>query len=457
MNTLIKLALLLFTITLFACAEEAKNPTPAPTPDSTPAPITKISISDKATGVEGENITFTVTTNPPIAKAISFNYRVILDNPLTPTSVSISDLDLSNNNLNSNLTGTKTIASNNSIATISIATVNDNLRENGETFKIALSNLVTSSNATFDNTVGTGTILVNDTNGTVVVSVATAQNIEASGEIVFTARSNFPATSPLTFDYEATIDNPFNDNSSASTDDFDIIKRAATIPTGQDSTNIKIIVKKDSKLESTETFRLLLSNHSPNLIFNSTSAVGAIIRAENVRNVISTISDKQVTFNWTYPDGNFFEGVTIAYQLDRIPDSCSGGTAMVDKPKTSVTITGLTNRVSYYFLICTRHPNRIYSSGVPLNFIPRLADDDGNGLIDIYNVTEFNNIRYNLAANSYKTSMTDSGNTSGCQNNCRGYELRGNLDLSGDNWKPIAGDNIIGNIIFRDPILGRCS
>ena len=64
-----------------------------------------------------------------------------------------------------------------------------------------------------------------------------------------------------------------------------------------------------------------------------------------------------------------------------------------------------------------------------------LADSDHDGLIEIKNATMLNNIRYNLAGTSYKTSARDAGNTDGCpavvngSGGCNGYELMADIDL----------------------------
>ena len=76
---------------------------------------------------------------------------------------------------------------------------------------------------------------------------------------------------------------------------------------------------------------------------------------------------------------------------------------------------------------------------------PILIDSDRDGLIDVTNDTQFNNIRHNLAGTGYKTSGAVAGNgvTSGCPNDvCIGYELLENIDLSGyANWEPIGSDS----------------
>ena len=62
------------------------------------------------------------------------------------------------------------------------------------------------------------------------------------------------------------------------------------------------------------------------------------------------------------------------------------------------------------------------------------SDTDGDGLIEISNASEFNNIRYDLAGLRYKTSADDETGTSGC----KGYEITRNIffnDLS--DWVPV--------------------
>ena len=64
------------------------------------------------------------------------------------------------------------------------------------------------------------------------------------------------------------------------------------------------------------------------------------------------------------------------------------------------------------------------------------ADANGNGLIEIYNVNDLNNVRYNLNGTSWKTSPTDTNsNNLGCPSSgCRGYELANNIDFAGSKW-----------------------
>ncbi len=62
--------------------------------------------------------------------------------------------------------------------------------------------------------------------------------------------------------------------------------------------------------------------------------------------------------------------------------------------------------------------------------IDNIADADGDGLIEVWNATMLDNMRYDLAGTSYKTSAMDAGDSSGCPaGGCNGYELMANIDL----------------------------
>ena len=70
------------------------------------------------------------------------------------------------------------------------------------------------------------------------------------------------------------------------------------------------------------------------------------------------------------------------------------------------------------------------------------VDFDGDGLIEIYDLTMLHNMRHNLAGTSYKTGTDATGITTGCPDatpddstvneNCTGYELMNDLDFDRD-------------------------
>ena len=75
------------------------------------------------------------------------------------------------------------------------------------------------------------------------------------------------------------------------------------------------------------------------------------------------------------------------------------------------------------------------------------VDDDGDGLIELWSATMFDNVRYVLNGSGYGVSSTESDiRSDGCGgqggiNECNGYELTANISLSdyasGLGWDPI--------------------
>ena len=296
---------------------------------------------------------------------------------------------------------------------------------------------------------------------------------QATGRINFKVKSEFTAISPFTFNYAVDLN-----NSSADTDDFDgATNGMATIPAGKDSTTIAISINPDNTVEPDETFKLLLTNPtSPNATIDSAnnSAVGTILNDDlgEISDATAIIGDKQITLNWTNPNSNLFAGVTIAQTTGSTApaEKCSSGaTSDVIENATSDTITGLTNGIAYSVRICAKSNTDSLSGGVTLaNLISGDidgdgvrqsidVDDDNDGLIEIFDATGLNNIRYNLAGTSLKTSSSTSidGNTTGltgCLNGiCRGYELIANINLISFNsgtWDPIGSSSDRFTAIF---------
>ena len=73
-----------------------------------------------------------------------------------------------------------------------------------------------------------------------------------------------------------------------------------------------------------------------------------------------------------------------------------------------------------------------------------VVDVDGDGLIEIYSLTDLHNMRHNLAGTSYMTATTliGEGDDSGCPaTSCFGYELANDLDFDYDNDGSTWSDN----------------
>ena len=241
-------------------------------------------------GEEGSKLNFKVTTSATITEQISFQFEATLDNTTTAIGADLSG----------KLTGTSTIATNDSSVTISILTADDSLRENAETFLVILSDLSTTD-ATFTDHTAIGTILANDdATGIVTISLVTdaTASEENTGRINFQVKSEFTAISPFTFGYEVIFG---SGPTYASSDDFGgATNGTATIPAGKDSTTISISLRRDITVEPNETFRFLLTNPtSANAILDSAnnSAVGTILNDDlgEISDATAIIGDGEIS------------------------------------------------------------------------------------------------------------------------------------------------------------------
>ena len=118
------------------------------------------------------------------------------------------------------------------------------------------------------------------------------------------------------------------------------------------------------------------------------------------------------------------------------PSTPSSPSTPPSTPSTPSTPTPVSNTPS-------NQDNFLQNCNLDINAIDRCADLDGNGLIEIYSIEDFKNIRYSLDGKSYSKDgfKYTSG---GCPlSGCRGFELKNNLDFSGTAW----ASNCIQNCI----------
>ncbi len=166
-----------------------------------------------------------------------------------------------------------------------------------------------------------------------------------------------------------------------------------------------------------------------------------------------------ITLTWKSPaniDFNIFNKVLILKSTSAIldfpkpwrnyPVSTTMGASRVvyNAAASTFTDTEVIENVVYFYKIFVSDTYLYYNDGIQTRvdeYMPPLADSDGDGLIEIHNFTKLHNIRYNLAGTSYKTSATQTtGNSNGCppvvngSGGCNGYELTQdfNFDKDGD-------------------------
>ena len=110
-----------------------------------------------------------------------------------------------------------------------------------------------------------------------------------------------------------------------------------------------------------------------------------------------------------------------------------GSSAVTAGTRTRVSLTGLMESSMYdaYIVI---ESNGVLGTvmKVDLNTL-RLADADGDGLIEIGTLAELYNVRHNMAGTTYRVNPNVSGDASGCPaGGCFGYELTADLDFDSD-------------------------
>ena len=311
MNTLIKLALLfLTTLTLIACgggssgggnsAGGGGGSAPAPTP-------TKLTIANAQAG-EGSMLNFTVTTTPPIAEPITFDYRIDFEGQTANA-----------NDLSSDITGSKTIATTDSSTTISILIRDDDINEPAETFRIVLSNLAPTSDATFTNKTATGTIAESDPTGFKTnLSISDAQASEGES-LTFKVTSAQKIAEQITFNYRIDFAGQTANANDLSSD----ITGNSTITANSTGTTISILIRDDNIKESAETFQIMLSNLAPtsDATFTNKTATGTIAESDptgfktniNIADVQAG-EGESLTFTVT-SEQTIAEQVTFSYQV----------------------------------------------------------------------------------------------------------------------------------------------
>ena len=245
-------------------------------------------------------------------------------------------------------------------------------------------------------------------------------------------------------------------HSSTSASDFTgMITGSQSIIAGSTTTDISIGTSNDSIYEGDESFSVNITNirgASP----SSLSASGSIIDNDTQPSItfeqvasaateggsfsytlrLTNISTTDVNFHWS-----------VQHQSTSISDLTGdrSGLETISAGDTTATITlrinddNLLEPAENFTLSITNITGAIPDSlEASITILASDVDNNGNGLIDLSTQENLDNIRYNLAGTSYKTSASDASKDCG-GNACRGYELLNNITLN-PNWKPIGSE-----------------
>ena len=393
---------------------------------------------DYSSVTEGDSLSYTLQLNKVSALDVSFDWY------LQHSSTSAEDFTGA-------LTGSQLIRAGDTTTTISIDTSDDSVYETDETFSL---NIIKVTGAAPSSLVARGRIIDNDAQpNLVLLSFEQIDSTTTEGaSLTYKLELNRASLADVSFDW-------FIQHISTSTSDFTgIIAGTQLIRAGDTSTTIIIDTSDDSVYEIDEDFSLNITNirgatpdalaASGRIIDNDTQPIISFEQVDSTTTEgasftykleLNRASTTDITFDWFIQhistSTSDFTGIIAGTQLIRAGDTST--TIIIDTSDDTVYETDETFTLNITNIRGATTDSLSASITILANDLDLTVDYNGNGLIDLVTREQFDNIRYNLAGTSYKTSTNDTGKTCG-GSVCRGYELLANLDLSASaNWQPI--------------------
>ena len=296
--------------------------------DSNISPV--LSVAD-ASGTEGGPVSFTVALVPAVAtgQAVTVSY-------LTSAGTATSSADGVGADFTAT-SGTLTITTGATSGTITVLTTNDNAGEADETFTLTLSS---PTGATLPaNPTATGTITDNDAPA---LTVAAASGVEGSS-VDFTVTLVRPTGQLVLVSY-ATSAGTATSSADGVGADFTATSGTLTIAAGATSGTVSVPTTGDTVDESNETFTLVLSNPSANVMLATATVTGTITDNDDplslsVANAEATEGDA-VNFTLTLSRAVSTETVLVSYA------TAPGTATSADFAATSGTLTFAANEIS---------------------------------------------------------------------------------------------------------------
>ena len=326
-----------------------------------------------------------------------------------------------------------------------------------------------------------GTIIDNDGVATLpTLSVGAARGGEG-GNVTFTVSLSNVSSNNIAFRYSTEI----GTYDTAQQADFTAIAEIDGIITAGNTTlDVVVPITDDIEDDDDETFSLVLS-HASGAVFDPagttltatgtitdndlpfpTLSVGSGTGGETTGEVVFTVSlsstdVRDVTFKYrteigtgdTAEQADFTAIGAVGSEID---GTIIAGSSTLDIVVAIIEDASKEGDETFSLVLSDVRGATFDPAGDTLTAIGTItgdyADADGNGLLEIYTPAEMNNVRYNLAGTSYKTSSTDRGNSSGCPaGGCNGYELVDDIDLASvTNWLPIQGQADTSITTFYD-------
>ncbi|MFT3920935.1 MAG: Calx-beta domain-containing protein [Myxococcales bacterium] len=246
-----------------------------------------ISVSDVSAN-EGNALVFTINLSNVSTQSITLLYSTVNGTATAGadyTAIGVSSV---------------TFAPGETSKQITIATSQDALNEDGETVKLNLSLVANATHPILGNSLAIGTILDDDPLPS--LSIAGASATESQGKVRFTVQLSAVSGKSVSVHYATTSDS--GASPATVSVDYQGASGNLTIPAGQTTGTIDVMIIDDSRDEDDETFKLLLSSPSGTTIASgSTAVVGTILDDDPTPSVI--VGDVNV------PEGAGTASVTV--------------------------------------------------------------------------------------------------------------------------------------------------
>jgi probable HAF family extracellular repeat protein len=296
-----------------------------PVPPGTPS----ISITDAPAVTEGNAgtvaATFTVTLSEPSDQIVTVDFTTAAD-----SATANSDY--------SSTSGTLTFALGETSKTISVSVIGDRDGEFNESFSVNLSG---ATNAIIVDGQGVGTIVDDEPRISITPSMSRSEGNTGSTPFAFAVTLSSAYDAPVTVDWAPA------DNTATAGSDYQAAPGTLTIPAGQTTGTITVLVNGDRLPEPNETFFVNLSDASSAVIISGFS-VGTIVDDEpriSISNFTKAEGKKNQTTLFTFTvtlSAAYDQAVTMSFQT--VNGTAKSGEDYVDKTGTLTFVPGETSK-----------------------------------------------------------------------------------------------------------------
>jgi murein DD-endopeptidase MepM/ murein hydrolase activator NlpD len=244
-------------------------------------PLSVVTISGTPSIIEGGTLDYTVQVDPVSASALTVSYAVEGEATAGEDYTAPS--------------GTLTIPANTASVTLSIVTTHDVVDELNESVVVTLTE-VTGANAVLGSSITTLGMILDDDESALSVSVGNGSVVEGNTQtqmLVFTVSLSRASEQSVSVSYIT------SNGTAIAGQDYQAANGTLTIPVGQTTGTITILVIGDTEMEPDEIFTLTLFNPTGGAVLGTTSATGTILDDDTeAHNLLTNGTFEAGTTSW---------------------------------------------------------------------------------------------------------------------------------------------------------------